>query len=58
LDQALADDAYRSADGYIGPTGLSWLHRWRAGRGEDIGPALSREPDPPAWILERFRSGG
>jgi peptidoglycan/xylan/chitin deacetylase (PgdA/CDA1 family) len=58
LDQALADDAYRSADGYIGPTGPSWLHRWRAGRGEDIRPALSREPDPPRWILERFRSGG
>jgi peptidoglycan/xylan/chitin deacetylase (PgdA/CDA1 family) len=50
LDEALRDEAYRSADGYVGPVGPSWVHRWRAGRGGDVQAALRREPDPPAWI--------
>lgn len=28
LDAALADPAYRHADGYRGRAGISWLHRW------------------------------
>jgi len=28
LDTALKDEAYRSPDEYIGPAGISWLHRW------------------------------
>lgn len=28
LDTALADPAYRHADGYRGRAGISWLHRW------------------------------
>jgi peptidoglycan/xylan/chitin deacetylase (PgdA/CDA1 family) len=51
LDAALRDEAYRSADGYVGPVGPSWLHRWRAGRGGDIQAALRREPDPPGWVV-------
>jgi peptidoglycan/xylan/chitin deacetylase (PgdA/CDA1 family) len=56
LDEALRDEAYRSADGYVGPVGPSWLHRWRAGRGGDIQAALRREPDPPAWVLRLVQS--
>lgn len=56
LDAALADPAYATRDGYIGPAGPSWLHRWRAGTGGDAGKALQREPDPPAWVLEAFRN--
>jgi peptidoglycan/xylan/chitin deacetylase (PgdA/CDA1 family) len=56
LDEALRDEAYRSADGYVGPVGPSWLHRWRAGRGGDLQAALRREPDPPAWVLGLVQS--
>ena len=56
LDEALADPAYATPDGYIGPAGPSWIHRWRAGKGGDAGQALKREPDPPAWVLEAFRN--
>jgi peptidoglycan/xylan/chitin deacetylase (PgdA/CDA1 family) len=58
LDAALADPAYATPDGYIGPAGPSWIHRWRAGTGDDAGQALRREPDPPAWVLEAFRQRG
>jgi hypothetical protein len=51
LDEALRDEAYRSADGYVGPVGPSWFHRWRAGRGGDVQAALRREPDPPTWVM-------
>ena len=56
LDAALRDEAYRSADGYVGPIGPSWLHRWRAGRGGDIQAALRREPDAPAWVVRLVQS--
>lgn len=52
LSEALSDPAYASPDGYVGPTGPSWLHRWRAGRG--LPSRLREEPDPPAWARERF----
>lgn len=51
LDAALADPAYATPDGYVGPVGPSWIHRWRAGKGGDVNQALRREPDPPAWVL-------
>lgn len=52
LDAALRDEAYASRDGYIGRYGPSWVHRWRAGRGEDPRVSLRREPEPPAWVQE------
>jgi hypothetical protein len=56
LDEALADPAYATRDGDIGPAGPSRIRGWRAGRGEDAGAALKREPDPPAWMPEAFRN--
>lgn len=44
LDSVLADSAYRSADRYVGPAGMSWLIRWAATRGVEI-PGEPRE-DP------------
>jgi peptidoglycan/xylan/chitin deacetylase (PgdA/CDA1 family) len=53
LDEALRDPAYATPDGFIGPNGRSWLHRWRAGR--QLPPRLRDEPDPPGWVLEAWR---
>ncbi|MFN2596385.1 MAG: polysaccharide deacetylase family protein [Pyrinomonadaceae bacterium] len=41
LDEALADPAYRSSDGYVGDVGVSWLQRWRVTRGQAF------RPEPP-----------
>lgn len=48
LEIALEDPAYRMEDGYAGPEGLSWLHRWALGRGMTV----REEPRDPAWLLE------
>ena len=50
LDEALADDAYKLADGYAGRRGFSWIHRWAIGKGMP----LRGEPDPPMWVLESW----
>jgi peptidoglycan/xylan/chitin deacetylase (PgdA/CDA1 family) len=53
LSDAIHDTAYKTADGYVGKWGISWLHRWRIGLGL---PNLQRlEPDPPAWILNSYQ---
>jgi peptidoglycan/xylan/chitin deacetylase (PgdA/CDA1 family) len=36
LDSVLKDSAYRSADTYVGPAGMSWLIRWAFTRGVQI----------------------
>jgi len=46
LDEALADDAYRLTEGYVGRGGFSWIHRWSKTKNM---PAKG-EPDPPAWV--------
>ncbi|HEX9950174.1 MAG TPA: hypothetical protein VGB53_00255, partial [Rubricoccaceae bacterium] len=56
LEEAAADPAYGSPDGYTERFGVSWLHRWRAGRG--LPSRLRDEPDPPAWILEALDARG
>jgi peptidoglycan/xylan/chitin deacetylase (PgdA/CDA1 family) len=51
LSKALEDPAYESADTYIGPLGLTWLHRWAITR--QVDPAMLRgEPETPAYILQ------
>lgn len=54
LDEALGDEAWRTPDGYVGPKGLSWLHRFRVARGLPLRPET--EPDPPRWVLHRYRA--
>ncbi len=53
LGEALADDAWRTPDEYVGPRGPSWLYRFRVAKGLPLG--LEREPDPPTWVLDLYR---
>lgn len=48
LAQVLADSAYRSADRYVGPAGMSWLIRWA----ETRGVAIPAEPREEPWVSE------
>jgi peptidoglycan/xylan/chitin deacetylase (PgdA/CDA1 family) len=50
LERALADEAYRSRDEYVGAWGISWLHHWELGAERKRSPS----PDPPAWIQESY----
>jgi peptidoglycan/xylan/chitin deacetylase (PgdA/CDA1 family) len=52
LDQALADAAYRLPEEYVGPGGISWIHRWSKTKGM----AAKGEPDPAAWVEKAWRS--
>lgn len=51
LEAATADEAYRTADTYVGRGGITWLHRWAlsTGRKSAIAP---NEPEAPPWILK------
>jgi peptidoglycan/xylan/chitin deacetylase (PgdA/CDA1 family) len=51
LEQALADSAYQLPDGYVGPHGISWIHRWAKTKGM----APKGEPDPAGWVQEETR---
>ncbi|PYT00516.1 MAG: polysaccharide deacetylase [Acidobacteria bacterium] len=50
LDEALKDDAYRLPDTYIGPAGISWLHRWAREKGREF--ILPDEPKVPEFVLK------
>ena len=50
LEHALADDAYRLREDYVGRGGFSWIHRWSMTKG--MKP--KGEPDPPAWVAESW----
>lgn len=52
LEEALSDPAWSSPDGYIGPHGPSWLHRFAAVRGEDVRALFRAEPEAPKWVAE------
>ncbi len=52
LDEALADPAWKSPDGYVGKWGPSWLHRFAAARGEDVGALFRAEPEAPKWVAQ------
>jgi peptidoglycan/xylan/chitin deacetylase (PgdA/CDA1 family) len=53
LDEALADEAWRTPDEFVGSRGPSWLYRFRVAKGLPLG--LEREPDPPTWVLDLYR---
>jgi peptidoglycan/xylan/chitin deacetylase (PgdA/CDA1 family) len=52
LESVLANRAYRSADTYTGPAGMSWLIRWALTRGVRI----PDEPREDGYISELARS--
>lgn len=49
LDHALRDSAYASPDSYIGPAGITWLHRW-ALTARMPSSTYRGEPEVPDWI--------
>ena len=53
LQAALADEAYRAPDDYVGGAGITWLHRWALTR--DASLVLADEPKTPVWVLETAR---
>jgi peptidoglycan/xylan/chitin deacetylase (PgdA/CDA1 family) len=54
IDRALEDPAFRHADSYYGPAGISWLHRWAIT--EKRPPTFFQgEPEVPAFITRAAR---
>lgn len=52
MEEALRDPAYRTKDGYLGPQGTSWLHRWRMTlRKPDL---RTSEPAIPRWVTDQY----
>jgi imidazolonepropionase-like amidohydrolase len=49
LHEVLADSVYRLDDAYLGPAGITWLHRWALTRGVR-GAAFAGEPEVPRDI--------
>lgn len=56
LEEALSDPAWKSPDGYIGRYGPSWLHRFAAARGENVGKLFAAEPEAPKWVADLDRA--
>ena len=54
LVQALRHPAYQLADGYTGPGGFSWIHRWAKAKG--IPGTGKGEPEPPQEIIDLYKS--
>lgn len=51
LETALEDPAYSSPDAYVGPGGITWLHRWALTRGVDRS-FFAGEPTTPLWVQQ------
>jgi peptidoglycan/xylan/chitin deacetylase (PgdA/CDA1 family) len=49
IDDALTHPAYDRADTYVGPAGMTWLHRW-AITARMPGSTFAGEPVVPDWI--------
>jgi hypothetical protein len=50
LEEALKDEAYSLPDTYIGPAGISWLHRWAREKGREF--IVADEPTVPEFVLK------
>jgi len=54
LERALEDPAFQAADTYVGPGGITWLHRWALTKG--MAKAFyAGEPDVPAFVTDNAR---
>ncbi len=51
LEKALEDPAYKSADTYAGPAGLTWIHRWAITK-KVPREFFGDEPRTPQWVLD------
>ncbi|KAA0256414.1 MAG: polysaccharide deacetylase [Acidobacteria bacterium] len=54
LDEALADPAWSTPDGYVGRSGPSWLHRFAVTLGAPS--RMAEEPDPARWVLDLWNA--
>lgn len=55
LEEALEDPVYRRpTDGYTGPGGITWLHRWAITAGVDR-QVFVGEPEVPPWVRDLRR---
>jgi hypothetical protein len=52
LEKAMSNETYRTPDTYVGPKGLSWIHRW----GLTNGKSLKLESSEPEWV-DQIASG-
>lgn len=50
LEEALKDEAYKLPDTYVGPAGISWLHRWAMAKGKEF--IVTNEPMVPEFVLK------
>jgi peptidoglycan/xylan/chitin deacetylase (PgdA/CDA1 family) len=50
LETALRDEAYTLPDNYVGPAGISWLHRWARDKGREY--VVANEPKVPDFVLK------
>jgi peptidoglycan/xylan/chitin deacetylase (PgdA/CDA1 family) len=50
LDEALKDEGYRLPDTFVGPAGISWLHRWAREKGKEF--IVPDEPKVPEFVLK------
>jgi peptidoglycan/xylan/chitin deacetylase (PgdA/CDA1 family) len=51
LEEVLEDEAYGSEDGYTGPGGITWLHRWALTAGKR-GEFFKGEPPTPDFVKQ------
>jgi peptidoglycan/xylan/chitin deacetylase (PgdA/CDA1 family) len=51
LDEALRDPAFSRPDAYVGPAGITWLHRWAITGGLPKS-TFAGEPEPGAFLPE------
>ncbi len=51
IETALLDPAYASPDTYVGPGGITWLHRWALTRKVDRS-IFAGEPETPEWVQQ------
>jgi len=50
VEEALEDKAFARPDEYIGPAGITWLHRWALTADMDRS-VFSGEPEVPGWVM-------
>jgi hypothetical protein len=53
LDEALRDPAYDLADEFVGPGGITWIHRWALTQGER-GAFFAGEPEADDFVQAVF----
>ncbi len=52
LDRALSDPAYQTRDDYVGPLGISWLHRWTLALGAPFD--IDTQPPLANWVQAEY----